>query len=249
MNKDIERFMNYLRKQVETHAIYVLGGQGELIVDILPRLTSMETEQRVDEILTLISQDLKAYSKAGTFDLMYSRAFDCSGLGTYFFLLYDLIENDMTAAGLYKQCTPISEQELREGDLVFQAYSSGEIHHVGYYTGNGNITEAKGRKWGVVETSYKRGGWTHCGRPKFWKAEKVLTRYLKYVPDNLMTGSDVKMVQEQLQSMGYPCGKPDGEFGKKTDKAVRELQANFGLKVDGIVGEKTAKALDIEWSA
>ena len=70
MNTEIQKFMDYLQEQEDIHDIYVLGGQGQYIVDILPDLTSMETTDRVDQVLTLISQNLKAYDKSGQFSII-----------------------------------------------------------------------------------------------------------------------------------------------------------------------------------
>ena len=52
----------------------------------------------------------------------------------------------------------------------------------------------------------------------------------------------VKAVQRILKSMGYDLGSNnpyDGDFGPKTDTAVRSYQKKNGLTVDGIVGAKT----------
>lgn len=49
----------------------------------------------------------------------------------------------------------------------------------------------------------------------------------------------VRTLQEFLNSKGYGCGKADGIFGEKTDKAVRAFQKANGLVADGIVGPKT----------
>lgn len=56
-------------------------------------------------------------------------------------------------------------------------------------------------------------------------------------------GSDVKQLQEKLNAAGYDCGKADGDFGKKTEAAVKAFQSNNGLDVDGVVGPKTLAAL------
>ncbi len=55
-------------------------------------------------------------------------------------------------------------------------------------------------------------------------------------------GEQVKALQRMLYAMGYSLGTKnpvDGEFGAKTDAAVRAYQADNGLTVDGIVGAKT----------
>ena len=54
-------------------------------------------------------------------------------------------------------------------------------------------------------------------------------------------GEQVKAVQRMLDSLGYDLGasKVDGDFGIKTDAAVRAYQKKQGLTVDGIVGQKT----------
>lgn len=55
------------------------------------------------------------------------------------------------------------------------------------------------------------------------------------------SGSAVKILQENLISLGYSCGSAgsDGEFGDKTDAAVRAFQKAYGLTMDGLAGEKT----------
>ena len=59
------------------------------------------------------------------------------------------------------------------------------------------------------------------------------------------TGVGVRWVQWELVRVGYNI-KIDGEFGSKTDKAVREFQKTESLTVDGQVGPKTRKALEEE---
>jgi hypothetical protein len=59
-------------------------------------------------------------------------------------------------------------------------------------------------------------------------------------------GDSVSQVQRILKKLGYDLGAYgpagdgiDGDFGKKTDEAVRKLQKEYGLTVDGVVGPKT----------
>ena len=51
-------------------------------------------------------------------------------------------------------------------------------------------------------------------------------------------GTEVKKLQEQLNKLGYNCGKVDGIFGSRTESAVKAFQKANGLVVDGIVGAK-----------
>jgi N-acetylmuramoyl-L-alanine amidase len=62
------------------------------------------------------------------------------------------------------------------------------------------------------------------------------------------TGSTVKTIQKKLKNWGYYKGAVDGIFGAKTKQAVRYFQSKNNLKVDGIVGDKTLKALGISSS-
>lgn len=58
------------------------------------------------------------------------------------------------------------------------------------------------------------------------------------------TGDGVRWVQWQLSHVqGFEDVKVDSIFGAITDKRVREVQADAGIKVDGIVGPDTRKAL------
>lgn len=59
-------------------------------------------------------------------------------------------------------------------------------------------------------------------------------------------GEQVKALQRMLFAMGYSLGTKnpiDGDFGAKTDTAVRVYQKDNGLTVDGIVGAKTWASL------
>ena len=58
-------------------------------------------------------------------------------------------------------------------------------------------------------------------------------------------GETVKWIQAELNESGYDL-VVDGDFGSKTDKAVREFQQRHKLTVDGQVGTKTVAALVAE---
>lgn len=63
------------------------------------------------------------------------------------------------------------------------------------------------------------------------------------------SGQQVKQLQQKLNAAGFNCGTVDGIFGTNTYNAVRKFQESKGLKVDGIVGTQTAKALGLTLSS
>ena len=58
------------------------------------------------------------------------------------------------------------------------------------------------------------------------------------------TGDPVRQLQEALRDLGFYKGPIDGKFGDQTETAVKHLQHDFGLQVDGIVGPATWRILD-----
>lgn len=52
-------------------------------------------------------------------------------------------------------------------------------------------------------------------------------------------GEAVRLLQARLAARGCFPGAVDGDFGPKTDRAVRQFQAAHNLKVDGLVGDRT----------
>src|SRR5690554_512613 len=56
-------------------------------------------------------------------------------------------------------------------------------------------------------------------------------------------GNDVIELQSRLGFIGYHKAKVDGVFGWVTRNSVRNFQAQFGMKVDGIAGYQTKEKL------
>ena len=58
------------------------------------------------------------------------------------------------------------------------------------------------------------------------------------------TGLPVRRLQSRMNAVGYNIGGVDGRFGAKTEAAVRKLQQDANLGVDGIVGAQTWQVVD-----
>lgn len=62
-------------------------------------------------------------------------------------------------------------------------------------------------------------------------------------------GYDAKIIQEYLNKHDYDTNGVDGIFGSGSDKAVRQYQKDFGMVVDGVVGNNTASHMvDFYWT-
>lgn len=149
------------------------------------------------------------------------------------------------------------------GDLMFYDWddngigdNKGSSDHVGIVesVSNGKITVIEGnysqsvkRRTLSVNGKYIRG----YGVPKYdaeKKAEEKTTTKGDYTMEmrNLKKGckgDDVRALQILLNGRGYSCGNVDGDFGSKTDAAVRKYQKAKGLTKDGIAGKKTMGSL------
>lgn len=79
---------------------------------------------------------------------------------------------------------------------------------------------------------------------KYAKADPKLIKGKRPVLRKGSRGEEVRELQESLTACGYSCGSIDGIFGKKTLEAVMAFQADRGLTVDGVAGEKTWNELN-----
>lgn len=110
-------------------------------------------------------------------------------------------------------------------------------------------------KRGNVFTDNPR--WTHWGIPRGLYSNKELREAGIDVAedDNIPTlrrgsqGDEVADLQMILNSkFGYKLDI-DGDFGSKTETAVKDFQSKQGLTADGVVGAKTWKALGVKAEA
>ena len=231
----LDEFLDYL----EFHAgrsIYVWGGQGEDIA-----LLSDEKIKAMETSLTNAKRAIALRNKRA--GIAGAKAFDCSGLGMYFFDNLKGLYRDMTADSMMRMSQRISKDDIRPGDMVFKVYTSGKAYHMGYVSRDNKIIEAKGRDDGVIKRDVSAGRWEVFARfPAF---DKFPADRLLKAQSPTMKGEDVKKVQAALKEKGYDIGASgiDGSYGPATQRAVMAFQKANGLAADGIVGEKTREKL------
>lgn len=56
-------------------------------------------------------------------------------------------------------------------------------------------------------------------------------------------GEDVRELQERLVQLGYAIGSADGQYGGKTEAAVKAVQVLAGLRVTGTADEETQEVI------
>ena len=159
---------------------------------------------------------------------------------------------DLGADDMIRACREVSADfsHIQVGEAV---WISG---HIGIYVGEGMVAESTPR-WsdGVQLTTLENIGATGAKSRKWTKHGKLpyvtyehTTQKGDYTMEmkNLKKGSKgeaVRALQILLNGRGCSCGSADGDFGSKTDTAVRKYQKAKGLTQDGIAGKNTMSSL------
>jgi peptidoglycan hydrolase-like protein with peptidoglycan-binding domain len=58
------------------------------------------------------------------------------------------------------------------------------------------------------------------------------------------TGLPVRRAQKRMSLVGFEVGGVDGRYGPKTEAAVKKVQQQFNITVDGVVGPQTWAVID-----
>lgn len=115
---------------------------------------------------------------------------------------------DLDADGMYYKCSPHGQiQSIPDtpGTLVF-ILSGGKMVHVGVYIGDGQVIEARGHAYGVVQTALKGRGWTHWG----------ICPYITYDSGTAAKTEDDTMTGEEIYNAlnGYLREQPCPDWAK-----------------------------------
>lgn len=182
--------------------------------------------------------------------------FDCRGYVWYCFNQVGITISTIGATTQWNTTSHWAERGTTDNlpNLVCALYKKdgNKMKHAGLHIGNGQImhcTNANGSP-GVTTDTIANKTWTHYAIPiglytdeEIKNAEKVNMMNFTMLKRG-STGGAVVELQKKLNELGYDCGTPDGNFGSKTDNAVRKFQADYNLKVDGIAGSTTLKKLE-----
>lgn len=172
---NVNEFIKYLNEQVDNGSIYVWGAQGQKAPTVnetwirrMEKATGgTEINGHYETYAAIAVTAWRHKVQAGYGDML--RAFDCSGLGVYFFLKHKLIPYDMNANALMKLCD--AAEKPGPGFWVFRIDKTGRATHIGYMISDKELVEAKGRAYGVVKTEFKEKDWMWIGKPKIFDFE------------------------------------------------------------------------------
>lgn len=150
----------------------------------------------------------------------------------------DFDDYTYNSVALYKKAGRWANTPSR-GDQIFFGGSG----HTGIVTSveNGTVHTIEGNKADEV----RRGSYSTSspsiigyGRPRYDLITGKITAADMPLVKKGSKGEAVRKLQEMLNAKGYKLTE-DGDFGSKTEAAVKAYQKANGLEVDGEVGEKT----------
>ena len=176
--------------------------------------TSLLTSKRKQYPNYYTDSDFSSQAKAG------QKVHDCGGLvkGALMTENADLngtpkynAKYDVDSDTMLTQCSEsgsIGTLPEIEGVLVFK------IGHVGVYVGNGKVVEARGHRYGVLESKLNEVGWTHWGKHK--DIEYIVENKAETVVPEVPTEKITNYTVNAGDTLSGICGR----FGVKMDDVV-----------------------------
>ena len=148
--ENIKKVIEFLESKVGCG--YAFGAEGQILTE---------------NLLNDFKSKFKGNVKESTEKWLDKECYDCSGL----------VMKALDQAGIkvHHNAEATWAEDLKQrGDikdipkdklcLVFRRQND-KMVHIGVYLGNGKVIEAKGADFGVVESDFKPGNWTHWGIP------------------------------------------------------------------------------------
>ena len=154
--------------------------------------------------------------------------------------LYDPAQ-DKSANAMYTACKTKGEMATMPevpGILVFFP------GHVGVYIGDGEVIEARSRRYGVYKTKLAERPWKtwgYCPYVTYGAEQKMLDMKLPVLKKGAK-GDTVRAMQILLNGNGASL-ETDGSFGGATQRALKAYQEAVDLELDGSCGRKTWEKL------
>jgi len=160
--------------------------------------------------------------------------FDCSGLVQYVYAQLG-VKLPHSSRMQHDLLPTVAKADRQPGDVVFFYDRSGVVYHDGIYAGNDEMWAAP-HTGDVVRRQkiYTDAYWV--GRPAATSSTQATGAHPTLRLGS--TGPAVVTVQRLLDLSA------DGEFGPRTDAAVRRFQARNGLTANGVVAASTWSALE-----
>ncbi|MFZ5974708.1 MAG: peptidoglycan-binding protein [Bacillota bacterium] len=230
---------------------YVYSGQGQKYTPELAQ--KWAEEERAGKSASYYLEECKKWFNA--------IVVDCSGLLVEAFRSKDADYEDRSSNTFRAQAVERGSLQEIPNMPGLGVWRSG---HIGVYIGSGKVIESGGVKAGVVEsplwspaTGKAWKEWIQLrdveyeqapGHNEVFNGVFIIKRLLE-LKSKWMSGEDVRDVQQQLMAKKYSVGGTgaDGVYGPKTTQGVKQFQRDKKLKVDGIVGPATTKALGGLW--
>lgn len=136
---------------------------------------------------------------------------------------------------------PDSVDRIQHVGIVEAIRNDGDLQTIeGNTSAGASGSQANGD--GVYRRTRRTRDVVMYGYPRYSAPRPKPAFVLKRTLHEGMNGGDVRELQDRVGA------KEDGVFGPRTEAAVEAFQHRKGLVVDGVVGEKTAKALGWRWA-
>lgn len=158
---------------------------------------------------------------------------------------------DRSADGMYGMCKVKGGMDTMPDVPGIVLHRKG---HIAVYVGDGYEIEERGYSYDTQKRKVTEGDWTGWG----FLPENMLAYVEGDAPADPepivlgdrelrrgMVGDDVKQLQEYLIQLGIPLlgYGADGDFGRETERGVRNFQTAYELEVDGVYGAQSHKMM------